>query len=219
MNRIFRSAVAGFGFLFALASGALAQVSTPSVLGPNTTGCTYAGCALSYTQNGVQSFVKTYKYSSLGNTPAATPTDIFTIAGSASKTIRITKIVVGGLATTAGQLNPLIIRRSAAGTGGTSSNPTAQSRDINNSAATATLTLYTANPTVGTGVGTLDSCRLFLQTATGGAPDICAFTYGVNDDQLTVLRGTTDILAINFNGATVPTGGIVDLDVEWTEEP
>lgn len=209
-NFLSAALIAALAF-FGLSAAAFAQSSNPN--------CTLAGCTSSYSQNGIQSFVKTYKYSSLGNTPAATPTDIFTITGSASKTIRVTKIVVGGLATTAGQLNPLIIRRSTANSGGTSTAPTPLARDTLNSAATATLALYTANPaSLGTTVGTLDSCRLFLQTATGGAPDVCAFTYGVNDDQLVTLRGTTDSLSINFAGAAVPAGGIVDFDVEWTEE-
>jgi hypothetical protein len=205
--------IAALVFVASLGAAALAQTSNPS-------NCTLSGCQQSWTQNGIQSFVRTYKYSSLGNTPAATPTDLFTIAGAAGKTIRITKIVIGGAATTAGQLNPLIIRRSVVDTGGTSTNPAAQSRDINNVAAAATLTLYTVSPTgLGTTVGTLDSCRLYLQVAATGAPDVCAFTYGVNDDQLLVLRGATDVLALNFAGATVPTAGTIDIDVEWTEEP
>lgn len=171
-----------------------------------------------WVQAGIESQLKTYKYSSLANTPAATPTDIFTITGSATRTIRITKIVIGGLATTAGQLNPLLIRRSAANSGGTSSAPTPLKRDTNDSAATATLALYTANPTVGTTVGTLDSCRLFLALATA-TPNQCKFEFGVNNDKMLLLRGTSDILAINFAGATVPAGGVVDIDVEWVEEP
>jgi hypothetical protein len=33
-----------------------------------------------------------------------------------------------------------------------------------------------------------------------------------------VLRGNTDILAFNFAGAAVPSGGKVDFEIEWTEE-
>jgi hypothetical protein len=194
------------------AGATFAQTSNPS-------NCTLSGCQQSWTQNGIQSFVRTYKYSSLGNTPAAAPTDLFTIAGAAGKVIRVTKIVIGGAAGTAGDLNPLIIRRSAVDTGGTSTNPAAVSRDTTNAAASATLTLYTVSPTgLGTAVGTMDTCRLLLNLVTA-APDVCAFTYGVNDDQLVTLRSATDVLAINFAGATVPATGSVDIDVEWTEEP
>jgi hypothetical protein len=205
----------GLVLLLAGAGILLAQSSNPN--------CTLAGCTSSYSQNGIQSFVKTYKYSSLGNVPAATPTDVLTISGSATKTVRVAKIVVGGLMTaTGGQLNPLIVRRSAANTGGTSTTPAILPRDTNNSAATAVVTLYTANPaSLGTTVGTLDSCRLVLEpNGSTTVPDICAFTYGVNNDQMIALRGVTDILAINFAGAALPgAGSVLDFDVEFTEEP
>jgi hypothetical protein len=211
-----QACLAALALLAVSALPALAQTTYPPAAG-----CTLAGCTLSYTANGIQSQVKTYKYTSLGNTPAATPTDIFTISGSASKTIRITKIVVGGAASTAGDLNPIIVHRSTANTGGSPTNPTPVPRDaIADSTATATLALYTANPaTTGTVAGNWDSCRLFLQVTTTGAPDVCSFTYGVNDDQLPVLHGAGDYLAINFAGATLPSGAIVDIDVEWTEDP
>lgn len=167
---------------------------------------------------GIESAKATYKYSSLGNTPAATPTDLFTIAGSATKTIRITKLIIGGVAGTAGQLSPLLVRRSAANTGGTSTAPAIQKRDTTDGAASATIALYTVNPaSLGTAVGTMDTCRLLLNLATA-APDVCQFSFGTNNDKEIVLRGATDILAINFAGAAVPATGLVDLDIEWTEE-
>jgi hypothetical protein len=188
--------------------------------GPSNCNGTLANCTPTFSQNGIQSFTSTYKYSSLGNTPAAAPTDIFTITGSATKVVRVTKIVISGAATTAGDLNPLIIRRSAADTGGTSTAPALLARDTLNTAATAVLALYTVSPTgLGTVVGTVDSCRLFLQVVTAGPPDVCGFTYGINDDQLMTLRGPTDILAVNFAGATLPSGATVDIDVELTESP
>lgn len=208
--------VAALALIGAL-TGAVAQTSNPS-------NCTLAGCQQSWTQNGIQSFVRTYKYSSIGNVPVATATDLFTISGAAGKTIRITKIVVGGEnSSAAAQRGVQIIRRSAANTGGASTAPTPLARDTNNAAATATLALYTANPAgLGTAVGTIDSCRLLLNAA-GTQPDVCAFTYGVNDDQLTVLRGATDILAINFLGTgngvvATATSDFIDIDIEWTEE-
>src|SRR5580658_7995356 len=116
--------------------------------GPSNCNGTLANCTPTFSQNGIQSFTSTYKYSSLGNTPAAATTDIFTIAGSASKIIRVTKIVIGGAnSSAAAQFNPVIVRRSAVDTGGTSTAPTAMARDTLNTGATAVLALYTANPT------------------------------------------------------------------------
>lgn len=183
---------------------------------------TTANCTQSWSQNGIQSFVNTYKVSLSNQLPAATATDILTITGSSTRTVRVTKIVLSGGATSAGSIQTAVIRRGALDTGGTPTFPNIAKRDLNNSAIAAIVTQYSTNPTVGNtasaGTGTLDTCRLFLQTATGGSPDVCAFTYGINDDQLTVLRGSTDVLAVNLQGSTIPTGGTIDIDVEWTEE-
>lgn len=208
---------AGVIGLFALA--AVSSISAPAFGQQTNANCALAGCVQAYIQSGVQSFVRTYKFSQLGVTPAAATQDLLTLTGSSTRTIRITKIVVGGIANTAGQLNPQIVRRSTPNQAGTSTVQTAATRDTTNGGVAAVATLYTANPTtLGTFIATLDTCRLFLQTSIGGAPDVCAFTYGVNNDQLTVLRGSSDILAINFGGGTVPAGGLIDIDIEWTED-
>lgn len=160
----------------------------------------------------------TYCYASQANTPAATPTDIFKIAGSATKVIRITRIAIGGIATTAGYLKIALVRRSTAGSGGTSTTVIGGKHDTNDPTASATLTLFTANPTVGTAVATLHNGRVFLPlvTATGSAGLVWDFTQ--RNEEGIVLRGTTDILAINGVGDTVPSGGVLDLDITWLEE-
>jgi hypothetical protein len=184
--------------------------------------CTLAGCIQAYTQNGIQSFVRTFKASLSNQLPAAAATDFLTITGSSTRTVRVTKIVVSGAATSAGSILTAVIRRGAVDTTVGATLVAVASRDTQNGGNAAALNVYTVNPTLGNtasaGAGTLDTCRLFLQTATAGSPDVCAFTYGVNDDQLTVLRGTTDQLAVNLQGSTIPSGGTIDIDVEWTEE-
>jgi len=180
-------------------------------------------------QAGIESRLKTFKVSILGTAPTAGGAgDYLTIAGSASKTIRISKIVVGGQNSAAQTYRGVnILRRSAVDTGGTPATPTIVARDINNGTPAATVTtFFAAVPTGGTLTGTLDSCRILLaQTATTfNVPDVCSFTYGVNDDQMTVLRGATDVVAVNFNasanGVVAPaTTDFLDIDLEWAEEP
>jgi len=185
-------------------------------------GCTYAGCQMTWGQNGIQSFVKTYKFIQGAGVVASSPQDIFTIAGSASKTIRVTKIIVTGQSNNTANGSNLIylLRRSAADAGGTASTPNASPLDVNNTAASATVAFYTANPTTpGAIAGTLDVCRLFVQAGTAQAPQACRFEYGVNNDQVAVLRGSSDVLALNLAGTSLPAGGVLDIDVEWTEEP
>ena len=228
LKRYARSALTVSAVAILLAGGAMVRESWTQ---SSTITCTAAGCntlggqSLTFIQAGIQSFVKTYKYSAIGVVPAATATDLLTITGSASKTVRVMKIAVSGQNTAgASQRGVQIIRRSTADTTGTSTAPVPVSRDTTNTAATATLALYTVNPgALGTAVGTLDTCRLLLN-AVATVPDICTFTYGVNNDQATVLRGTLDILAINFlgtgNGVVAAAAtDFIDLDVEFTEEP
>lgn len=160
----------------------------------------------------------TYRYASLGNTPAATPTDVLTITGSVTKTVRIKRIAVSGLATTAGQMPVTLIRRSAANTGGTSTAPTPIKHDTNDAAGTAALALYSANPTtLGTTVGNLGAKRLFLNVSTA-QEDQVVWDFSTRQDKALVLRGTSDILAINLGGATVPTGGVLDFEIEYEED-
>lgn len=160
----------------------------------------------------------TYRYFSAGNTPAATPTDVLTLTGSATKTIRVKKIVLSGLATTAGQFVWLLVRRSTANSGGTSTAPAVQKHDTGDGAATAVLALYTVNATsLGTAVGTVRGGRLF-HALTTAQNDRLVFDFSTNQDKALVLRGTTDILAINGNGGTLPTGATLDIEIEFEED-
>jgi hypothetical protein len=164
----------------------------------------------------------TYSASAGPITFAATATDIFTIAGSATKTIRVTKLVVEMTETTAATETILLIKRSAANTGGTVAHPTGVPNDSNNAAATAVITTYTANPTtLGAAVGT-------MVTRLARIPPATAFTVppsetgiilvdAVRPSQAIVLRGVAQVLAINFGGGTAA-GNSTGYYVEWTEE-
>ena len=161
----------------------------------------------------------TYAASITGLASAASATDIFTITGSASKTIRVTRLEVSGQQTTAAAAQIIVLKRSTANTSGTSTNPTAVPYDSNSAAATATINAYTANPTTGSLVGNLKAEYVFLAapgTATVGS-DKLFLDFGNRPSQAIVLRGATQVLAVNLNGATV-TGGAFDINIEWTEE-
>jgi hypothetical protein len=149
---------------------------------------------------------------------AATATDIFTITGSASKTIRVLRIGFSATQTTAAAVNVLVIKRSTADTGGTSAAATAVPMDSSDAAASATVLNYTANPTPGTSVGTVRAVRAFIPTtALASASQYYEFDFGQLAEKAVVLRGTTQVLALNLNSVTV-TGGAWTCWVEWTEE-
>ena len=150
---------------------------------------------------------------------ASSATDIFTITGSASKTIRILRIGFSLQVTTAGIINVLLVKRSAANSGGTSAAATAVPHDSNDAGATATVLNYTANPSgLGAAVGTVRGVRIFPITS---GSDVYTtwqeFEFGNLPEKAVVLRGTSQVLALNLNAATV-TGGTWICFVEWTEE-
>jgi hypothetical protein len=159
----------------------------------------------------------TYRYAGTF-TPAATPTDMIIIPGSASKIARVKRIMLGGIATTAGNMPILLIRRSTANTAGTSAAATAAKHDINDGAATVIPLIYSVNPTgLGASAGQAGQGRLWLPLATG-QPFPLIWEFATRLDKSLLLRGTTDFIAINGNGAAVPAGGSVDYEIEIEEE-
>lgn len=174
------------------------------------------GNVLSVSHNGTRS---TFRYVAQDVTPVATATDVLVLSGSSSKVIRVTRVCVVGSATAASIYDHYIIKRTTANTGGTSASKTAAQSDSTDSAQTATLLQYTANPTLGTGIS-VDGNKTYLSaSATPGAAALPReYTYGTRNDKAIVLRGTGESLAINFGGQAVPAGASLYLTIEWTED-
>ena len=198
-----------------LATSALAQSEFPTQQpGP-------PGQQSVWVQGGIASNVKTYRLSAAAST-WATSGEFFQMAGSATKTVRIQKITVGGAATAAVGTPIIVKRESSAISGGTCSAQTSNIAllDTANSASTVgtTMNLCTAAPTAGTAVNVIDNCRLNVQTVASGQPDICVFSFGTNNDQPLRLTGTSDFIGIQ-NTVSFGTAGVLDITVEWTEEP
>jgi hypothetical protein len=159
----------------------------------------------------------TYAASISGLTIANAATDVFTLTGSATKTIRIISVSLDGLQTTASMETFIGLKRSTANTGGTSTSPASVPFDSSSAAATATPRAYTANPTTGTLVGNVIASNVRLNTATGTPGNPILWQFGNYCGQAVVLRGTSQVFAINFNGGTA-TGNVINVTVTWTEE-
>ncbi|MGJ0393052.1 MAG: hypothetical protein ACR650_09880 [Methylocystis sp.] len=162
----------------------------------------------------------TYRYSGLALTPVATPTDVIQIQGSATKTIRITRIRLTGVATAQGNMPVQIVRRSTAGTAGSAvlTAVTATKLDATDPAATAVVsTVGTANfTTLGTSAGVVATDRINMAAAgTGAAPPALVFDFSAAPLRL---RGVSDWIGINLNGAAVPSGGVIDWTIEAAED-
>lgn len=147
-------------------------------------------------------------------------TDIFTVTGSASKTVRITRLGISAtVATAAATIDIVLLVRSTANSGGTSTgSPTLVPYDSNSSAATATVLSYTANPTTGNLVGNVGAFKLFMNVAATGTSDKVVLDFGNRPAQAIVLRGTSQVFAVNLNSQTTTNATSFDIFVEWTEE-
>jgi hypothetical protein len=154
-------------------------------------------------------------------TPVATPTDVMLIQGSATMTLRVKRMVFSGLATTAGNMPITLFRRSTAPTLGSAALTaiTAGKHDTNDAAPTGVVsTVGTANVgTVGTTAGHLGQGRIYLPLVTT-VPSPITWEFATRNDKPFILRGTTDYIAVNLNGAALPAGGVIDYEFEIEED-
>lgn len=165
-------------------------------------------------------------YSGTGyTTVVASPTDICLLNGSATKTVKVRRVILGGIATNVGSFPIAIVKRSTANSGGTPAAVTEVPYDSVNSltptvanAATAAMITYTTNPTTGTSVGVVADPMLTFNNATTGISgnSMLEYRFGQLGSPI-VLRGVAQGLAVNGNAVSI-TGGILQCTFEWTEE-
>jgi hypothetical protein len=159
----------------------------------------------------------TYAAASTAFAPPVTPTDSFTITGSATSNIYIIKM---GLSTTQNALGTnqwFLLKRSAANTGGTSAVVAAVPYDSNNPAGTATVRQYTVNPAaLGASLGPIWSGWVNSPAVAGQGSGIEIDFMDMFGQPLTLLS-TAEVLAWNFNGAALPAGLSVMAYAVWYE--
>lgn len=162
-------------------------------------------------------------------TPVATPTDLVTIYGSATKTVRVLSIRIGVVNTAAGSQAFNLIKRSSVNTAGTFVAGTAVQADSAKATATATCGHYTANPSVlGTAVGTMNIIKVGSPAVTpaswAGITDaaqwemIAIVEAGLGLHDVPVLNGVAQGLAINFAAAALVAGQVHHYNIVWIEE-
>jgi hypothetical protein len=174
----------------------------------------------------------TYSSAFFGLVPPASATDEICIAGSASKVIRVGRIMISGTAGTLVTLPITVVRRAVADTGGTAATTTANpgvttqiaSRDTGqspNSGATATLISYTAVPTINDAAPVyVDSALLTLNLTSASGGGITTFDWSrdvENNIQIPTLRGVAQQLCVNFNAVSISTGSVTG-SIVWSEE-
>lgn len=167
----------------------------------------------------------TYSSSIFGHAPAATPTDFFTILGSASKTVRVLRLWIAGRATAAAWYRVRCLKYSTAYSGGTAAAVTRVPHDSTNLAPSHVVNTWAGGlPTVGSLLGAIHDDDLALNAAALTAtqpfvdPPGLLWDFTLRNGQGIVLRGAGEYLALNGVGVALPTGTVFDVKVEVSEE-
>lgn len=148
----------------------------------------------------------------------ASATDVFTIYGSATAGVYITKIEVSGFQTTAALARLALIKRSTLDTGGTPVALSAIPHDASDPASSVVVNTYTANPAVlGAVVGNIDVAYVIIPLATGATGSGYPYTFNFGERAKVVfLNGVNQGLALNLNAVTFA-GCTLAIRVEWYE--
>lgn len=170
---------------------------------------------------------KTTFFASSTFTPAATPTDLIAIFGSATKTVRVLSMKITTTNTAAGSQQFALVRRSSANSGGTQVLATMVPADSADSATATLVGHYTANPTVGGTVGTFNTKRVaspaavpasFAGVMQDAGVELLDNVLGLGLHKSVVLSGIAQGLVINFAGAALVAGQTHAYQIVWTEE-
>ncbi len=169
----------------------------------------------------------TYSAAFIGLVPPASATDTICLAGSATKTVKLTGVRLSGSAATLITVPITLIRRASVATGGTAALTTANPannispRDTNNATATAVPISYTAVPTITDSSPTyLDSASLTIPvTSAGTVSEPLVFDYSPVQTLLqpVTLRGVAQQVCLNFNTVSI-SSGLLNGSLTWTEE-
>ena len=168
----------------------------------------------------------TYRASASFTPQATAGVTVITVTGSATKTVRIKRVMVGGVATALADTLFALQRTSALGAGGTLVAPTVAKLDSGSAAQTAVVNHWTTSlKAAGTPAGgALTTLRVFQETT--GVPTVASREAtmlfperGAPIGQAIVLRGTSDFLEVqNINAGNLATGTVLDYTIEWVED-
>jgi hypothetical protein len=167
----------------------------------------------------------TYRFSGSFTPQATGAVTVISIKGSATKTVRIKRILLGGVSTANAQTLFALQRTTALGAGGTAVNPTAAKVDSASAAATAVVAHYTTTlKAAGTATdGPLSTFELYtsvVTTPTLVPALVSAFPEGgAPIGQAITLRGVSDFLEIqSVNAGNLSAGTVLTYTIELVED-
>lgn len=203
---------------FAFAGAAQAQVPCTAVGGVNSVPQVGVNC-------NQEPLIASFGAMGFGIVPAASATDVACITGSATRVIRVQYVKVSGTAGTLVTLPILLNKHTVANTGGTPAVTTALPVPVSldtgvatTAQATATVTAYTANPTIDATALQIDAQVASLNTTsalvngTGAIFDYSRRTFMSGP----VLRGVAQQACVNLGTISV-SSGLLAISFGWTE--
>lgn len=160
-----------------------------------------------------------YSAASVNQSLASAATDVWCLRGAANKVIKLQGVRISGTASSNAVVPALLVKRSTANSGGTSSAVTAVAHDPVDAAAAGSVVAYSANPTAGALVGAIRGEQVLF--AGSSAPNLViepvVYQFSVYDGKVPTLRSASDSICVNLNAQTVA-GGAISVDAQWTEE-
>ncbi len=191
---------------------------------PDLAGNIYSGVSLDSSR-------QVYRCSALFTPFATAPVTYISVVGSATRTVRISRLGVWVVATANASVGLTLARGTALGTGGTAVSPTISKLDSLSAAATAIVKHYTtAAQSAATGSTNLSTSNvtgnLVAETVQIFAPSALNILFpegGSPIGQSIVLRGTSEILEVQVNlgqsgGANGPPAMQMGYFCEWSED-
>ena len=164
-------------------------------------------------------------------TPPATPTDLIQISGSASKVVRVYSIYFGATNTAAGSQQYFVLRRNSPNIITTVNFVmpgvvSLDSQDVPTAIAGHYVTTTPLAASLGNSIGNINIVRwaspLLVPGAWAGVvreagKELLPWSPLCLLDKFITLRGPTQILAVNFNGAALVGGQVHTYRIVWTE--
>ena len=177
----------------------------------------------------INSIIKnsTFSGTAIGLVPAASATDIFCLKGSTSKMVHLDRLIISGTAGTAVTTPVLLNLNHSLDTGGTAASGLALPVPVplnGTDVASATMTAYTANPTVtdatpnlllGPAIGfpvTTTATQRATELVAGSSVDMFNKGWDIQKAGTVVQE-----LCLNLNGVSV-SSGVLSITAEWTEQ-
>jgi len=152
---------------------------------------------------------------------AATLTDLIVLRGSASKIVRLKRLIVQCGATTGATIAVTLKKHTVANTGGTAiTTPDIVALDSTSTSASGTAVpiVYSVNPIIDPTAKTVAARNLVTTALTLGQPGTVDFNFLAEAEQSLVLNGVAQEAAFNFGGTTPGAGAVLTWQMIWTEE-